>query len=559
MQVQQFDILNLGITLPAGIIPVTPDPTKVPDALPFDLLLNDFLPQAVESENAETLTSADGGKKISLLNFTKPGVESELLQPILENLEINIPKGTSSADSTAPQTNVNRFPIEIRDSKAATLIEPLLENQLFIRNELPWRQNPDLPHQMPKLTIDPGLQSNPTTPASDSILPQRTSLPVTQMIYAPPALPVSEPIVRHTNSEQSAPTWKLTSIPVTEIGKTNLQVIVNQMPTEFISAGLPESEKRSFDSVLVQNKVIEIKITNPPKDLNFVAQANAPRDATERVDSAELPIRVQTLTNAKTEALVIESESMSKQAIMHPKEAHSIEAQKSSTVRTVADPSPTIKADTDSEARQINAEPVEMKRELPGRSLGQKIPHDTTSTAPESRNDQSTAKLLQTPTAEPMPGRSVSPINEQVLSTARVSIPEQAVQTLKPNGHSVQLRIEPEHLGPARLSLTMADDKLQARVVVNDAGAKTVVESSIKSLVDQLAKYDIRVDRIDVSVSGELLKDNGHQPFFNHRAHAHTQRQYYAAAFNMEQAETADHMVTTAPSYISKHGVNILA
>ncbi len=95
-----------------------------------------------------------------------------------------------------------------------------------------------------------------------------------------------------------------------------------------------------------------------------------------------------------------------------------------------------------------------------------------------------------------IPGKKDAPQVKFVL-------PEDVKTALKPAGREITLRIEPEHLGPAKLSLSINNDELSARLVVNTTSAKNTLEGSLDKLLTQLAKADIKVQQIQVMVSGE--------------------------------------------------------
>ncbi len=92
---------------------------------------------------------------------------------------------------------------------------------------------------------------------------------------------------------------------------------------------------------------------------------------------------------------------------------------------------------------------------------------------------------------------------EQKLASPRVkvTVPMDLPQ-LKADGKSILLKIEPEHLGPAKLHLTMRNESLTARVTVETAQAKAAIDGSLNQLTDQLARAGVKVDYIDVGVRG---------------------------------------------------------
>ncbi len=138
-------------------------------------------------------------------------------------------------------------------------------------------------------------------------------------------------------------------------------------------------------------------------------------------------------------------------------------------------------------------------------------------------------------------------------------LPESAKSILKPNGHSVQLRINPEHLGPARLSLTMVNDQLRAVVVVDNSAARHALEGSIDRLVDTLAKAGISVDSIAVNIDGESAKEQlfDQSPRFS--------RKIQSVGRNVHDPISNDEVIQPHKQplrmehYVSAHGVNLVA
>ncbi len=106
---------------------------------------------------------------------------------------------------------------------------------------------------------------------------------------------------------------------------------------------------------------------------------------------------------------------------------------------------------------------------------------------------------------------AVSKWTRQSRAASAVTIERPAVRmTLQqemPNlsqleGRTLMIKLEPEYLGTARLHLTMRQDTLSARVMVETPQAKAAVESSLSQLTDQLTKAGIKIDYIDVGVRG---------------------------------------------------------
>ncbi|UCG61235.1 MAG: flagellar hook-length control protein FliK [Candidatus Zixiibacteriota bacterium] len=141
----------------------------------------------------------------------------------------------------------------------------------------------------------------------------------------------------------------------------------------------------------------------------------------------------------------------------------------------------------------------------------------------------------------------------------RFTLPDNLSTALKASGRSVMIRIEPEHLGPARLSLTMTDDGLKARIVVDSVPAKVALESNLDRLVNQLADADVKVDHIEILING----DSTHNQFLGRRPHW---RHRVISRLGNEDGASLDETDTPiippaakAVGYAGPAGVNLLA
>jgi len=148
---------------------------------------------------------------------------------------------------------------------------------------------------------------------------------------------------------------------------------------------------------------------------------------------------------------------------------------------------------------------------------------------------------------------------DRAATTVRMSLPESAAQQLQPNGRSVMLKIEPEHLGPARLNLTLNNHGLTARVTVDNPAAKVAVEHSLEQLNAQLSKAGIQVDRIEVTLSGGGAQER----FFERRPQwADGSSNGYPMADDeqdLENAVPAPAYTSPARQYVNAGGVNLWA
>lgn len=86
------------------------------------------------------------------------------------------------------------------------------------------------------------------------------------------------------------------------------------------------------------------------------------------------------------------------------------------------------------------------------------------------------------------------------IQNVRMQLPENIKSVLRPNGQAVIIKMNPENLGPAKLSLSFSGGKLRAKLVVSSVNAKQVLDGSMNRLVDQLQKADIVVDKIEVTL-----------------------------------------------------------
>jgi hypothetical protein len=143
----------------------------------------------------------------------------------------------------------------------------------------------------------------------------------------------------------------------------------------------------------------------------------------------------------------------------------------------------------------------------------------------------------------------------------RFTLPEESRLVLRPNGKSVHLKIDPEHLGPARLSLTLNNDRLQALVIVDNHQARQTVEASLDRLLQTLARADIKVDYINVAVDQHGAEE---RLFEQHSGHYYAARPGRLTDFTQDdeliapETMAAGSIARTA-DYIGSRGVNILA
>lgn len=147
----------------------------------------------------------------------------------------------------------------------------------------------------------------------------------------------------------------------------------------------------------------------------------------------------------------------------------------------------------------------------------------------------------------------------EVPRNIRMMLPDNIKSILRPNGPSIMLRIEPENLGPAKLSLTMHNDKLHAKLTVTSPNAKHMLEASVNRLVDQLQKVNINVEKINIT-----LDDSSTRQEQFHRQANWNRKMTYKNLHNEEfESNGIEHMGiiphNMTNQYVNSSGVNLLA
>ncbi len=207
---------------------------------------------------------------------------------------------------------------------------------------------------------------------------------------------------------------------------------------------------------------------------------------------------------------------------------------------------------------------------IPRRRMAQKIAFESDSPA-KSEDFALIDKLL---TAVPKDTTTVKDGLEQFTFKSAVPAPQADAQTrldiprvkltlpqempqVKVDGQTVLLKIEPEHLGPAKLQLSIKNDSLSARVTVDSVHAKAAVESSLDQLNDQLARAGVKVNYIEVNVRGGGAENQ----FFHRQSEWFRSHQPRVARMADElMSEISMIVPPSAPvSYIGADSINVFA
>ncbi|MEW6014636.1 MAG: flagellar hook-length control protein FliK, partial [Candidatus Zixiibacteriota bacterium] len=88
------------------------------------------------------------------------------------------------------------------------------------------------------------------------------------------------------------------------------------------------------------------------------------------------------------------------------------------------------------------------------------------------------------------------------IQSVRFTAPlESDIRELK-SGRTVIIKMEPEHLGPVRLTLSTSGDSLHGRMTVQSMEARTAVEGNLNELQEQLSRQGIKLDSFQISLAG---------------------------------------------------------
>ncbi|MCH7948089.1 MAG: flagellar hook-length control protein FliK [candidate division Zixibacteria bacterium] len=148
-----------------------------------------------------------------------------------------------------------------------------------------------------------------------------------------------------------------------------------------------------------------------------------------------------------------------------------------------------------------------------------------------------------------------------ITETVKIILPENFKLSTNQKTQTIMIRIEPDHLGPARLELKMTDNLLSAKLIVETVEAKIILESSISQLKEKLASADIKVENLEINVRSEShnshMSDKQQAPWQNQKA----LRQFNRLDENLLSNEPAAMSARTnlSPQYAGAGGVNLLA
>ena len=161
-------------------------------------------------------------------------------------------------------------------------------------------------------------------------------------------------------------------------------------------------------------------------------------------------------------------------------------------------------------------------------------------------------------TSERTSQNSAETVRTNIAPAVKFTLPETLQKSFASSGQTIMLKIEPEHLGPARLNLSVRDQILTARVTVDTPVAKATVERSLDQLTETLSRAGIAVDKIEV-----MLGDSGaREQFFDRRplwSHSRASQKASDADSSVSDLQSLITPALLSRQYVGSSGVNVLA
>lgn len=437
--------------------------------------------------------------------------------------------------------------------QASALVLPINENsgngEIVEQNILEPMSDGSANFENPELPVSPNLKPPVNIGAFEILEPVNSQLPASLKSKSPVNNETVD-IVNQSNSDWSVDTF---NAPLKEFD------FVNPVKPE----GKIQSPTANTPVVTVNGKAVpgveKLPETNSPLFAN---------DIIARLNLKEIHV--------KTEKIIENPFELVKNAILSQSISLKLEIDKSKKTATpksfaaIAESSQNvIKIDNEPESgdnfsKNLTQAPVELKTEESKLLSAKMITGDKFETALANEKLVVQANIEQNANIDSKVWAITEP--DQVATdiktnpTVKLVLPEQAKLIGDARNHSMVIRIEPEHLGPAKLELHLKNEVLTARLTVETTAAKTTLENSINSLKEQFAKADIKVEQIEINVRGET----NYNQMFDRQTQWHKFNQAHQQRFN-----AGDLLESFVPvnqinnfiqqQYVGSSGVNVLA
>jgi len=402
--------------------------------------------------------------------------------------------------------------------------------------------------------LRPDLQAMPTATPADGEKP--LEFPITN-------LPDLEALP-HLETELKSGVFRILDSKIVD-GRLELTAVSEDSPEEPVKISVPES-------VL---KELALKLSNVNSGLRTGRVAAVPIDGLSSTQPGQLDNLLSRL-NLKTLEVKIEPEVVVSKPSINPVEVTIIAEQSGAVVA--------LKSKIARQAIQVRSEQKSSNNSANLNSQGD--PETNKSVAAKAatldvgadslRRD---ANLTQFTLADRFGGRTgmtndnlptqtsfdntLKPLSTGVepkmTPTVRMTLPDMIQKPFSAGGQTVMIKIEPEHLGPARLNLVMRAQVLTARVVVDTPVARMAVLNSLDQLTEQLSRAGIDVSRIDVTLSGDSAREQflDRRSAWDHAQKTHHFDDEFENGLNPEAI--APILTAPPPEYIGADRVNLLA
>jgi flagellar hook-length control protein FliK len=142
-------------------------------------------------------------------------------------------------------------------------------------------------------------------------------------------------------------------------------------------------------------------------------------------------------------------------------------------------------------------------------------------------------------------------------TNVRFVMPDKLLENGAQNNRTITIKMEPEHLGTIRLTLSSAHHGLTGRMVVDNASTHAIVQSNIDHLFSELSDKGIKLDTFSISVGVDTGKEKSTQerrPFRMNNRGGNDKN-----ISRLESIKPAAVELRSSHMYVGSNGVNWLA
>lgn len=165
-------------------------------------------------------------------------------------------------------------------------------------------------------------------------------------------------------------------------------------------------------------------------------------------------------------------------------------------------------------------------------------------------SDPSTIGTTETAKSNTLP-------NKMESTPVRFVLPDNIAQNKANNNRTIFIKLEPEHLGTIRLTLSSHSQGITGRLIVDSSSAQSVVESNIDKLMTQLSDKGIKLDAFHISVGGGQIGQRSSQR--SSTSGIKHQIRWPGSVNRTDKIQIAGGSIPENRLYIGSSGVNWLA